>query len=271
MTPPFFFDFTIQKPTDNLCNALSAPSKTKLKPTTEPANSCPYPIPTLDGIIKKIERSVYQIDKHMLLSSLFECGAIAISNAVDKTQFHEREERYLQIINGYKPDEQKLIVELFSDLFALLSSVVYDNGKFYDYLGELFMHCNQGNKHAGQFFTPYHISECMARVTLDETTVREKAADDGIITVNDPCCGGGGLLLAALDVLKSYNVNYARNCFILASDIDIRCVHMTYLQLSLAGVPAVVLHQNSLTQETWSVWKSPAYILQYPRFYKLFR
>ena len=49
---------------------------------------------------------------------------------------------------------------------------------------------------------------------------------------------------------------------------DTRCVHMTYLQLSLAGVPAIVKHQNSLTRELWSVWKTPAFIFQYPRFYQ---
>ena len=87
------------------------------------------------------------------------------------------------------------------------------------------------------------------------------------IIVYDPCCGGGGLAIAALDVLKNdYNVNYAMDCFIECADIDIRCVHMTYLQLALAGVPAIIKHQNTLTQELYSVWKTPAYIFQYPRF-----
>lgn len=77
------------------------------------------------------------------------------------------------------------------------------------------------------------------------------------------------MLIAALDVLKNdYNVNYARNCFIDAGDIDVRCVHMTYLQLSLAGVPAIVKHQDVFSRKLWSVWKTPAFIFQYYRFYK---
>ena len=61
-------------------------------------------------------------------------------------------------------------------MYALLASVVYDDGRFNDNLGEIFMRCNLGNKTAGQFFTPYQISEFMARVTLDETLVKEKTA-----------------------------------------------------------------------------------------------
>ena len=76
------------------------------------------------------------------------------------------------------------------------------------------------------------------------------------------------MLIAALEVLKSLGVNYARNCFMEANDVDIRCVHMTYLQLALAGVPAIVRHQNTLTRECWSVWYTPAYLFQYLRFRK---
>lgn len=108
----------------------------------------------------------------------------------------------------------------------------------------------------------------MARATLEESLIKEKAEKDDILTISDPCCGGGGLLIAALDVLKSLGVNYARNCFIDCGDIDIRCIHMTYLQLSLAGVPAIVKHQNALTREFWGVWYTPAYLFQYPRFTK---
>lgn len=109
----------------------------------------------------------------------------------------------------------------------------------------------------------------MAEVTLAEKDAIALTENDGIISICDPCCGGGGMAIAALDVLKNtYNINYARHCFIDCSDIDLRCVHMTYLQLALAGVPAIVRHRNSLTLETWSVWKTPAFFLQYPRFMK---
>ncbi len=266
MAPFFFFDFTIDKtampPIEDIPETL--PSPKRLPP--EQNNLCPYPIPQINDIVKDIEKASYAVDTFKFVSDLFECGAIAISNTVDLVQKDKREERYLHIIRSYTPDLQKKLAEIFAKVYALLASVVYDDGRFNDNLGELFMRCNLGNKTAGQFFTPYHLSGLMARVTIDETLVKEKTADDGILTVNDPCCGGGGMLMAALEVLHSLGVNYARNCFIEANDVDLRCVHMTYLQLALAGVPAIVRHQNTLTRECWSVWYTPAYLFQYLHF-----
>ena len=241
--------------------------KTEQVPEQE-QNLCPYKVPTIEDIIKRINASVYRFDKHQLISDVFECGAITISNMVDSMDKEEREKRYLQVIKKYQKEEQTLIAEIFAMIFALLSSVVYDNGRFYDNLGELFMRCNQGSSSAGQYFTPFQVSAMMARMIIGDE-ILEKTQNDGVLTLNDSCCGGGGMMMAALDVLKNkYHVNYTRNCFVLCSDIDRRCVHMTYLQLALAGVPAIVKHQDSLTGETWSIWKTPAFIFQYSRFCK---
>lgn len=261
------FDYLNEQINENLnveqiFETKSTVSETKF---TDSKNLCPYKIPTIEEIIKQIDTSGYSLNKSKLISDIFECGAIAISNAVDFTAYDEREERYKQIMKNYKPKECELISDIFSKIYALLSSVVYDNGVFNDYLGDLFMRCNQGNKHCGQFFTPYHISHFMAEIAV----TNDKVENNEILTINDCCCGAGGMLIAALEVLANkYNVNYAMDCFIDAADIDIRCVHMTYLQLSLAGVPAIIKHQDSLSRKLWSVWKTPAFIMQYPRFCK---
>ncbi len=54
-------------------------------------------------------------------------------------QDEEREERYKQIMNKYEPQERQLLTEIFGMIYALSSSVVYDNGVFNDYLGDLFI------------------------------------------------------------------------------------------------------------------------------------
>ena len=90
-------------------------------------NLCPYKVPTIEDIIKRINASVYRFDKHQLISDVFECGAITISNMVDLMNKEEREKRYLQVIKKYQKEEQTLIAEIFAMIFALLSSVVYDS------------------------------------------------------------------------------------------------------------------------------------------------
>jgi len=240
-------------------------SKKDTERVTSNNNRCPYKIPTVDEIIKHIDKAAYKVSKSKLISDVFECGAIAISNQIDYTKYDERENRYKQIMNQYKPDEQNLLAEVFGMIFTLLSSVVYDNGTFGDYLGELFMRLNQGSKNAGQFFTPYHISKLLAKMVITD----DKVKTNEIMTLYEPCCGSGSMVIASMDVLQNdYRVNYTRDCFVMCEDIDIRCVHMAYLQLSLAGVPAIIQHADTLTRDVWDVWKTPAFILQFSRFEK---
>lgn len=189
MAPFFFFDFTFDK--SNPPAQVPIPRPKQKERQTKTDNLCPYRIPTIDEIVKDIESASCSTDKRKFVSDLFECGAIAVSNMVDLSQRKMREKRYLQIIRNYKHPEQSMLAKIFAKVYALLASVVYDNGKFNDNLGELFMCCNLGNKNTGQFFTPYHISEFMARATLEESLIKEKAEKDGILTISDPCCGGG--------------------------------------------------------------------------------
>lgn len=128
-----------------------------------------------------IESASYRTDKQKFVSDLFECGAIAVSNMVDLNQYNMREERYLQIIRNCKLPDQSMLKKYFAKIYAQLNSVIYDDEKFNDNLGELFMRCDLGNKNTGQFFTPYHISEFMARATLEESLIKEKAEKDDIL------------------------------------------------------------------------------------------
>lgn len=50
------------------------------------------------------------------------------------------------------------------------------------------------------------------------------------------------------------------------TDIDERCVAMSYIQCSLLGIPAIITHGNALTLECWSEWETPAYIMGYTHF-----
>lgn len=263
----FVFDFVLGHPDETTVRSLaheelSIPNKRVERHTD---NLCPYAVPTVKEIVKLIDDAAVYHDKDRFLSDLFCCGAISVSNTVDLLQATEREEHYKQIMSHYSEKERFAMADIFGKLFGLLTSVVYDDGVFSDYLGEIFMSCNMGNKSAGQFFTSYNVSKLCAKLAIG----MPDKADGKILTINDPCCGSGGMMIAAMDVLQNdFGINYARDCFVDCSDVDLRCVHMTYLQLSLAGVPAIVKHQDALTRKLYSVWKTPALVFQYMRFRK---
>lgn len=46
-----------------------------------------------------------------------------------------------------------------------------------------------------------------------------------------------------------------------AVDLDIQCVYMTYLNLSLYGIPAVIIHGNAITLEEYDRWYTPVYLM----------
>ncbi|WP_212743988.1 SAM-dependent DNA methyltransferase [Bathymodiolus heckerae thiotrophic gill symbiont] len=77
------------------------------------------------------------------------------------------EDEYMQIIKPYAKDEVNAFAKLFADLVMMLEPSPHD------VLGDLYMELNLGNKNAGQFFTPAHISELMAQLVygdqLEET------------------------------------------------------------------------------------------------------
>lgn len=222
-------------------------------------------VPTVKEILKLMERGTYRAGAHEFLSDVFECGAIAISNQFDYQQSEKREQRYLQIIKKYDRDMQELITEVFAKIYLMLTQQI-DAG-FSDYLGELFMQSETMNKYTGQFFTPYQVSKLCAKMSIHPEVVAEHMEADSIITLNEPACGAGGMVIAAADVLyNDYHFNIASNLLVECSDIDSRCVHMSYLQLGLAGIPAVIYRRNTLTMETWERWETPAYIMQWNRF-----
>ncbi len=222
-------------------------------------------IPTVDDILKLLDKGAYKTNRYELLSDIFQCGAIAISNKFDIPQAEEREKIYLNIIKKYDKDMQYLIAEIFAKIYLLLTSQI-DYG-FADYIGELYMKSETSSKNAGQFFTPYCISKACAEMAINSSQVEQYIKEDKILTLNEPACGSGGMIIATIDTLyNKYDFNYSRNLFVECSDIDARCVYMTYLQLACTGVPAVIYQRDTLTLQTWQRWETPAYIMQWLRF-----
>lgn len=222
-------------------------------------------VPTVKDLVKMLDKATVQVGRHEFLSDLFECSAIAISNQFDRIRAQKREQDYLNIMKKYDETTRKLIVEMFTQIYILLKNQIHVG--FNDYLGQLYMQSETSNNKSGQFFTPYCLSKMCAKVCISEATVNEHIEQDKILTLHEPTVGAGGMVLAAADVLyNEYHFNISRNLLVECGDIDKRCVHMTYLQLGLAGIPAVIYHRDGLSLQTWDRWETPAYIMQWLRF-----
>ncbi len=164
-----------------------------------------------------------------------------------------REEEYLAIIKGYKPDDQKAFPKLLGSLIAALDSEPRD------VLGPLYMELEIANKDAGQFFTPPELSEMMARMTFAPEL--ERLDSQPFLTAGEPACGAGGMILALVKVMTQAGHDPARKLWVQAIDVDRMAALMCYTQLSLWHVPAEVIVGNTLSWDIREVWYTPAHHL----------
>ena len=89
---------------------------------------------------------------------------------------------------------------------------------YHDALGDIFMdHISHGAN--GQFFTPEHICEMMAKIT-------DTAGD----RICDPCCGSGRMLLRGMQVSRE---EHDTDPYIYGCDLDHRAARMTLLNMCL--------------------------------------
>jgi len=185
-----------------------------------------------------------------------ELAACTLSNTVDlRPTREEREARYMATIKKYTPEE----VQAFPQILALLALALEDEAT--DVLGRVYMELELGNKWGGQFFTPQCLADVMGAMTFDPEGARAIIAERGYITLSEPAAGGGALVIGMCKAMKAAGFNYTRQLHVTAVDVDEKSAHMTYIQLSLLGVPAVVVHGNSLSLQEWSHWYTPVHVL----------
>lgn len=212
----------------------------------------------LGEIVKLIQNMGAKHSTWQAFSDWVEIMALSISNTVDLTQREPREERYLEIVKKYSKEEIDAFAEMFGLLVAELDDRVRESGPE-DLLGPIFHALELHNEYNGQFFTPVHICQMMAEVSLGEND--PDIAKNGFISVGEPACGSGAMVLAFARAMSKRKYNYCSQMVAGCTDIDLKCVHMAYVQLSLCGVPAVVIHGNALSLEEWSRWYTPVYVI----------
>lgn len=189
--------------------------------------------------------SLYPLWRDFLILS-----ACTISNSVDKQQWQKREDVYMQTIGKYEKEEANKFAEMFALVVTGLSGA-----KKGDFLGEVYMQLEIGNKDVGQFFTPYDVSKMMAKL------IDVQKDDEGLITLNEPACGSGGMIIAYAETMKDQDINYQEKLRVICNDLDYDVVKMAYIQLSLLGIDAVIMQGDSITQKMNEVWYTPMHMM----------
>jgi len=200
-------------------------------------------------IVKIMELMARKHSLHNVFRDFTTLAACTISNSVDKTQFKEREERYMRTISKYNKEE----ANKFAKILALVTTGL-SGARYGDFLGELFMKLEISNKNSGQFFTPYDISKMMAQLLdVDKT--------DDVLKLSEPAVGSGGMVIAYAETMQSKGLNYQKQLEVICNDIDFDVVRMCYIQLSLLGIDAVVMQADTLTMEVGEYWYTPMHII----------
>lgn len=188
-------------------------------------------------------------NRHSLFCDWVKFMAISISNQVWFSW--EREEEYRQLARTYDAES----MSRFSDMMGMLW-VAFDT-EINDYLGQIYMEGNMGNKSTGQFFTPFHLAELVAMMQPNDPEQK--------VFMNEPACGGGGMVLAKAKAIQAAGGNYQDTLKVIAQDLDWTGVYMTYTQLSMAGINAVVIQGDTLMgekAEALQKFYTPLYVLK---------
>lgn len=210
----------------------------------------------MEEIIKQFKELASTRDLWQVYKDFLEVVAISISNVCDKDQALERERRYLDLVKTYSPEQVGKICDIMGLLVLELSKEPRD------VLGRVFMELELGSKWIGQVFTPLNLAELLAIIAFKEDEIEEK----GYMTVFDPAVGGGVTIIGLVRTMIEKGYNPQKQLLVICGDLDIKAVHMTYIQLSLLGIPAIVKNQDALTLETKSIWYTPTYIWDLWRF-----
>lgn len=207
--------------------------------------------------VKKFLKTLAMMDRSKHPWRLFEefCEITALALAQPFCRCEKKEKRYLEVITQLPETGQKLIPELFN----MVVDNLWDGGQYIDFLGQVFQEGEFSNKFQGQFFTPMSVSRLTAAFSLQD--VERSIEKKGFVEVSEPACGSGGMVLAMTTEMIKRKISPHLNMYVVANDVSQLCYHMSYIQLSLAAVPAAVLWANTLSMKVFGGMYTPTYFM----------
>jgi hypothetical protein len=214
------------------------------------------------GFDKELGLLSHRHQRWRVFSDFCEMGALAVSFP----RSDEKEARYAKIASAYTDEERQAFPRMFAHVVEALEDAE-ETGQPVDFLGSAFQRNELANHWHGQFFTPISVAQMMAMMLVgDGEDLKAKIEEQGFVSVNEPACGAGAMLLAFAAALRAAGINYQERCLAVAQDLDPTAAHMATIQLSLIGLPAVIVVGNTISMEVRETFWTPLYWLFNWRF-----
>jgi len=226
----------------------------------EPVNSVVMPAPVLRRVSADTARREfirefrYTAPYHRRWDVFSDFIALAASD-LDMARIHtaEANANAARIYARYKPDDMEKLKSLFLLLVDALTA------QFQDFLGSVFMELELGSGDMGQYFTPYPVSQLMTGILTGDMHAQLKTCP--YITLSEPTSGAGGMIIAYAEAMRDAGLNPSEQLLVTTTDIDPVAADMTFIQLSLLGIPAIVNTGNTLSLQVSRTRCTPVYYI----------
>ena len=152
----------------------------------------------------------------------------------------KEEDMYMEIISRYRNDGEPREADLFARAFGdVMEEMQKEN---HDVLGGIYMEIvsNWSAKGMGQFFTPVHLCDAMAKLSISD-------APDKPVTVADPACGSGRMFISAAKLVDAKSWFHG-------IDADNVCAQMCALNFCFFNMNGYVIHGNTLSMKFYDGW-----------------
>jgi len=167
----------------------------------------------------------------------------------DTNRADELEAQYMRVVERYHEKDLDLIRETYPRLLGITINALHEGG---DFLGVVAAELGALHEGIGQFFSPYPVSKMMAKMLFTPDDFKPRIKDNGYITLSEPACGAGGMVIAYAEILKEHNYHLPLRMLAHVVDVSQIAYWMSYIQLQLKHIPALVVHGNTLTLESWN-------------------
>lgn len=210
-----------------------------------------------DAILDTTNVTRGRISSRQVFRDFMAFSALYLSCRTNPVHMDDRRVQQESILRQYTAQE----VAVFGQTLQLLTDEICRNlvqGNYIDLLGPIHQQLHPKSGPLKQDFTPQSVADLLSQLIANPLELPEQ----GYFTCMEPACGSGVLCLACAQEVVRQGYNPCEQLVVLASDLDSLCAHMAYIQLSLYGIPAVVVHGDTISLEEYTRWYTPLYVLR---------